>query len=89
MSTFSTTNNGYTLALEVTETSTSVENNTSLVSYALTLTSTASNKYFEQYAIGYSVSLNGAVVNSQLRSAGIQYNIAKIYTRCAGKCPIC
>lgn len=90
MSTFSTTNNGYTLALEVTETSTSVENNTSLVSYALTLTSNASNKYFEQYAIGYSVSLNGAVVNSQPRSAGIQYNIAKYgtITFCSGTATI-
>jgi len=71
----STTSNGYTLKLELTENSTSVANNTSSVSWRLYLTSGSWN--FSQYKVGWSVSLNGTVVSSQSRSGASQVSIAK------------
>lgn len=68
-------NGRFTLTLTVTETATSVTDNTSTCSWSLDLkANTAWN--FTSYAIGYSVSLNGTVVGSQVRSTSHQYSIA-------------
>lgn len=68
-----TTSNGFTLELTVTETATSVANNTSTLSYSLVLKNGGYN--FEQYQIGYSVSLNGSVIKSQKKSSSPIYKM--------------
>ena len=77
MATFNVSNsNGrFTLTLTVTQTSQSVANNTSTLSWSLDLkANTAYN--FEQFSIGYSVSLNGSTVGSQTRAQSSKYSIA-------------
>lgn len=77
-------NGRFTLTLTVTETATSVSNNTSTCSWSLDLkANTAWN--FTSYAIGYSVSMNGTVVGSQVRSTTRQYSIADYGTINLGK----
>lgn len=66
MATYSKDSNGYTLSLTLTE-KVNTTANTSDVTYKLVLKSNASNKYFEQYSIGYSVSLDGTVRASLAR----------------------
>lgn len=66
MATYSKDSNGYTLSLTLTE-KVNATANTSDVTYKLVLKSNASNKYFEQYSIGYSVSLDGTVRASLAR----------------------
>ena len=65
----------YTLELRLTENSTSVQNNTSSISWSLVLVSRSYN--FSQYRIGWSVSLNGSVVSSQAWSTASQRSINK------------
>ncbi len=71
----SNANSRFTLRLTVTETETSTPNNSSECSYSLDLIANTSY-HFSNYAIGFSVSLDGAVVKSQARSANNQYSIA-------------
>ena len=67
-------NNRFTLTLTVTETSYSVADNTSTLSWSLDLkANTAYN--FSLYAIGLNVVLNGTTVKSQTRSQRIQYSV--------------
>lgn len=64
----------YTLTLTVTETSYSVTDNTSTLSWSLDLK--ANSQYtFRLYSIGLSVKLNGTTVKSQTRAQRIQYSI--------------
>ena len=68
-------NSRFKLTLTVTQTSQSTANNTSTLSWSLDLKAlTAYN--FEQFSIGYSVSLNGATVGSQTRAQSKKYSIA-------------
>ena len=68
------TNNRFTLTLTVTETSYSVADNTSTLSWSLDLkANTAYN--FLLYSIGLSVVLNGTTVKSQTRAQRIQYSV--------------
>ena len=69
------TGNGFTLVLALTENSTDPEGNTSSVSWELKLTSGAHS--FAQYRIGWSVTLNGAVVSSQPRAGAPQRSVGK------------
>lgn len=70
-----TTSNGYTLKLELTENSVSTADNTSSVSWRLYLTS--GSWHFSTYHIGWSVRLNGTVVSSMSRASSPQLSIAK------------
>lgn len=58
-------NRGYSLSLTVTETGTSVENNTSSISYSLVLSCTTAR--YVQYNTGFTVSIDGITVASQPR----------------------
>ena len=68
-----TTSNGFTLALTITENSTSIDGNTSSVSYSLALKSGGWN--FAQWRIGWSISLGGTVVSSQSKSSAPQFTL--------------
>lgn len=70
-----TTSNGFTLVLTVTENSTSIDDNTSSVSYSLDLHSGGWN--FAQWRIGWSISLGGTVVSSQAKSSAPQFTLNK------------
>lgn len=69
-------NNRFTLTLTVTETSYSIADNTSTLSWSLDLKANTSH-HFELYAIGLAVILNGVTVKSQSRADWIQYSIAE------------
>ena len=68
-----TTSNGFTLALTITENTTSIDGNTSSVSYSLALKSGGWN--FAQWRIGWSISLGGTVVSSQSKSSAPQFTL--------------
>lgn len=68
-----TTSNGFTLVLTVTENSTSIDTNTSSVSYSLDLKSGGWN--FAQWRIGWSISLGGTVVSSQAKGSAPQFTL--------------
>lgn len=57
---------GYGLQLRCTETSTSIENNTSSISWSLVLTA-GSSWYFIDYWAGWTVKINGAIVSEAER----------------------
>lgn len=86
MASFSvSSSNGFTLTLTVTEGTPSTENNNSPVTYSLALKNKSYN--FDLYAIGYSVSIDGTVVASQVRSTTKQYSMMSdnmTLTLCSG-----
>lgn len=88
MAVYSKTSNGYTLSLTLTE-KVNTAANTSDITYTLALKSNASNKYFEQYSIGYSVSLDGTV-RASLARGKTYYSIAAngTLTLCSGTATI-
>ena len=88
MAVYSKTSNGYTLSLTLTE-KVNTAANTSDITYTLALKSNASNKYFEQYSIGYSVTLDGTV-RASLARGKTYYSIAAngTLTLCSGTATI-
>ena len=68
-----TTDNGYTLVLELTEVSTSLEDNTSEVSWVLRMTSGLYN--FSTWHIGWEIMLDGAIVSSCAREDAPQLSL--------------
>ena len=81
----SNSNGRFTLRLTVTETATSIANNTSSLSYSLKLIANTGWN-FERYKIGYTVKLNGSTVDSRERSKS-DYLSIKDYgtlTLCSG-----
>ena len=86
MASFSvSSSNGFTLTLTVTEGTPSTEYNNSPVTYSLALKNKSYN--FDKYAIGYSVSIDGTVVASQVRSTTKQYSMMSdnmTLTLCSG-----
>ena len=88
MAVYSKDSNGYTLSLTLTE-KVNAAANTSDITYKLVLKSNASNKYFEQYSIGYSVSLDGTV-RASLARGKTYYSISAngSLTLCSGTATI-
>lgn len=78
------TSRNYSLRLTLTENSTDVTNNTSNIGYKLELLSEGWN--FSQYAVGYTVTINGTKVAEYLRSNGTQISMGKnsSYKLCEG-----
>lgn len=69
-----TTSNQYTLVLELTEVSTSLVDNTSLVSWVLKMKSGAWD--FKTWRIGWTVTLNGTVVSSCAKGDAPQLSLS-------------
>lgn len=84
----SSTYRGYTLVLEITEKSTSFDNNSSLCSWKLILKSGSLN--FESWSVGYFVSINGVVRADVDRMEAPQFSIGKnsSLTIASGSCEI-
>lgn len=71
----SATTNRYTLRLEVTETGTSVENNTSTLAWKLSIVS--GSTYFSEVRIGAKVVIDGTTAINRAYSASSYYSLAK------------